>query len=322
MSFNRDIDSWTFGAEHELADWDRSKPLPEGITLDVNERTMGNSCGSAVDGKGIYTKHGGEFLTAPSTLWGQVIQFESIIQAFPEARPNNRSGLHIHIHVPGLSTDLDALKAVQRYVHSCPGWVQALDPIPAPRAEGLSRWREFEGAQRRYRRLKASHHSMVTEGRVKAQMAATTVDEFFEAEVRAANGKLIWNLIRSCVNLRHLRQTDTIEFRHFFATLDPVEVHLCLQWCRSFLMNALGSTKESLEDLLQRNLEVWHAPACMPYIHWQDERFWATTLDGSIPRETAIENLRAIEAGEFKSGPRFRGANLREWTDQELKEWR
>ncbi len=51
---------WTYGAEHEWADWPYETELPKDYGRDVRDDTMINSNGVAVDPRGNYYSWGGE----------------------------------------------------------------------------------------------------------------------------------------------------------------------------------------------------------------------------------------------------------------------
>jgi hypothetical protein len=51
---------WTYGAEHELGDWDQRKGLPYRHKMDVRDVTCMNSDGIAADPKGKLWPYGGE----------------------------------------------------------------------------------------------------------------------------------------------------------------------------------------------------------------------------------------------------------------------
>ena len=133
-SANLDHNSWSWGCEHELADIPRDRPLPKGYGWDVKDITIVNSNGIANDPKGELYKFGGEINTPPTdTVGGQVECLSTIKELFPEAKVNYRSNLHVHIRVPGLKGDLEALKQVHRYVHEhMPKLLPIIEPLPKP----------------------------------------------------------------------------------------------------------------------------------------------------------------------------------------------
>lgn len=302
---------WTYGAEHEWADWDMRTPLPEGFGRDVKDYTIVNTNGVANDPTGRAYPFGGEINTPPTTtIAGQVYHLFNLKELLPEATVNHRSNLHLHIRVPGLKDDLEKLKQVQRYIHEMMPlvlpWVEPIpEPVPFepgqdPENQVDPRW--YGGAVRRYNRRKVSHHTLLTPKRLATQLATTTLTDFFEAEVPRSRGagKPQWHFQpRLCVNLRQLLQTDTIEFRHFPGTLDEGELETCLNWCHDFLRAAfLGHDKDWLISFMKDVYPQEAFPKFPPYVHWREERYRMTCHDGTLSKAEIAKNIEAILAME------------------------
>lgn len=281
---------WTYGAEFELSDWPRREPLPPGMGIDVRDVTMVNSDGVAVDPRGELYHLGGEILAAPTEEPGGVAdQLATIMKMWPETIVNYRSNLHIHIRVPGLKEDLGALKRVQAHIHQwMPVLLPVIEPIPAPDyaiyqgEEGA-----WKGARRRHARRRMSHQRMVWKTGLTQQAAATTVEEFFAGEVRdPKTGKLNWAIHpRACVNLRQLRETDTVEFRHFPGTTNPDEVLSAVAWCRNYMVQALEDADP--RPLLKKiDVKVW--PHFLPYVHWQEVGYQRTCRKFHPPAQVSL----------------------------------
>lgn len=289
------METWTYGAELEFGDLDRSKALPEGCKWDVRDYSMVNSNGIAVDPKGVLYGFGGEINTRPTdTIAQQVALFRKILKLYPEAAANYRSNLHIHIRVPGLSADLKALKKLQAYVLTFRPVIELVEPIPEPTREEHATDEEYKGARRRWRRRRVSHHTFVPPNRVEKQLRAKSLQEFFEAEVpRSKAGQVMWHAQpRAAVNLRQLRETDTIEFRHFPLSKEPKEFEAALRWCDGFLRAALNDGPAPAE--------LWSAfkgklPAFPSYVHWMEERYRRTVHDGTLSKEEILKNIQEIE---------------------------
>lgn len=296
---------WTYGAEHELGDWDRTRPLPPGFGIDEDDVTVMNSDGTAADPRARITTRGGELNTPPTdTPLGQAGMLDLIRRYYPEATVNHRSNLHIHVRVPGLCDDLPALKRLARYVRDqcLDGMLKVIEPIPEPSRTTYPDPEEYEGARRRWRRRRISHHTVLPYARLHRQLQARTVEEFHRAEVPAtrATGRPMWHAQpRAAINIRQLMETDTIEFRHFPGTLVPEEVHTAVSWCRDFLADGLGPQRgwRHVHNALGYAASPW--PTFPPYVHWMEVRFRATVLDGSIPRAVAAANVQRILRGEF-----------------------
>lgn len=296
MSKYPDTKGWTYGAELEFADIKQSKGLPEGFGWDKRDVTMVNSNGIAVDPKGISYKRGGEINTPPTkTIKGQVAKFNEILEWFPEAAVNYRSNLHVHIRVPGLSSDLNSCKRIQRYIASDPGYLDVVEPIPKPEPDQYPSQEEYDGAMRRYKRRLVSHHKTLPKNAFTRQQKATTMEEFFDAEAPFKDGKPMHHLAPRCaVNLRQMKETDTIEFRHFPLTLDPDKFQACLRWCRDFLFAALNGGEKPTDLFKNGDYDI---PTFPEYVHWMEIGYRLTVHDGTVKREKIEDNIAKIRDG-------------------------
>lgn len=298
--------NWTYGAEYELSDWPRDRELPVGgWSLDERDVTMVNSNGIAVDPKGISYRFGGEFKAPPCSSPDLLAeQYSELLKLYPEVEINYRSNLHVHIRVPGLRDDLAMLKRIAFF-----NWTylkelleDLVEPIPRPAAKDYPGEENYAGAMRRYRRRKVSHHTVIPLQRVSRQLEATTVEEFHVFEVPWSHKLKApqWQCQpRQAVNLRQLRETDTIEFRHFPGTLNPEELRVAAEWCCDYLRCAMqddGNPRQMFKELYTGR----QFPTFLPYVHEQERRYRATVLDGTLPRSTVEANIKAILEGRFQ----------------------
>lgn len=290
-----DTKNWTYGAEHEWADWDQ-RQIPQAFGIDRDDVTIVNSNGIAADPSGKLYPYGGEINTPPTvSTHGQVQVLTYLKEHFPEATVNYRSNLHIHVRVPGLKQDLEMLKKLQAYTRdNLPAVLPLIEPIPRPTKEQYIDPEEYKGAMRRYARRKKSHQTLVPAKRVELQLAATSIQEFFEFEAPFVNGKPMWFISpRAAVNIRQLLETDTIEFRHFPGTLDEDEMLTCVEWCRDYLLAALF-TEQSAFDLYVEKYKDRKFPTFPPYIHWMEVRYRQTCHDGTLTKEQIKDNIERI----------------------------
>lgn len=306
----------TYGAEHELADWaaeELEDRLPD-FTRDTKDITVVNSNGIANDPKLKLYKFGGEINTPPTeTIGGQCKYLVDIREAFPEAKINYRSNLHWHIRVPGLADNLRQLKNYAQYnAYWLPKILDKIEPIPDPK-EGKKPFlkalqtTEERGAQRRYKRRRASHHTVLPERCLPEQMLSKTVQEFFEAEVPKARltGKPMWHAQpRAAVNLRQLLQTETIEFRHFPGTLDPIKLAMVGQWCYIYTCCALADWAwpqeiDPVEEFLSCGGDLSQFPVFEPYDHSLEIRYRATCHDKTLNHTTIKDNIYDILHDQF-----------------------
>jgi len=300
---------WTYGAEFEMADWDRRLELPPYVWAVDHDWTMVNSDGVAVDPRAELYPLGGEWCGSPSDDPGGLAgQVEAFTVTHPEASVNYRSNLHVHVRVPGLREDLAALKRVLQFGRD---WLEDLlpliEPIPEPTREEYPDLMEFAGARKRFARRKISHQTRIDAERVTLAQRARTPQEFFEAEaLHVPSGRVLWaTRPRAAVNLRQLLQTDTVEFRHFPGTTEAAEVEAAANWCRDYLELALNVTgDEGAVDPAGWWRDVYSGspwPSFQPYVHWMEVRYLATSAHhaGADAARAEIARLRA--AGETRA---------------------
>lgn len=286
---------WTYGAEHELGDWDQRKGLPSGFKMDRRDITcMNTRTGIAADPSGKMYPYGGEINTPPTdTVEGQLDALAQICASHPEATINHRSNLHLHIRVPGLCDDLPALKRIARYnsLH-LRELLARVEPIPQPSAVEYPNPEELAGAKRRAKRRRVSHQTVLTTKRTEGMLATTTTEEFFRKEVPAdRQGNPLWHCQpRAAVNLRQLRETDTIEFRHFPGTLEPESLRQGFIWCQNYLTAALDDTPPALWVP-----NVVYFPLFPVYVHWRECNYRLTCHDGTVSRTDILANIQKIE---------------------------
>jgi len=300
MTVDMNDDNWTYGAEHELADWDTRRGLPAGFGRDRKDITIVNSNGIAADPKDKLYHRGGEICTPPThTPEEQGFCLHRITEMHPDATVNYRSNLHVHVRVPGLKDDLLALKRVQVYNHVFLSMVlPILEPIPEPKKLEYSDPEAFLGAKRRYQRRRVSHQTILPKARLLRQLDASTTKEFFGAEPPTDKaGKPMWHFQpRCCVNLRQLMQTDTVEFRHFPGTLRPSQVNAAVRWCRDYLYYAL-------EDLKDVPIIPQGLPKFCRYEHELEKRFLRTVREKNKVADIK-RNIREILDEDARTVPR------------------
>jgi len=291
-----DIKKFTYGVELELADIDTRVELPEGNKWDYNDGTIVNSSGLANDPTKKYVKYGGEINTKPTnTIDEQINEIKKIYDLFGEQLTiNYTSNLHIHIHVPGLSNNLDALKKLQRYISKYDTWVyENIDPIPQPDKKLTSD--EYKAAKKRAIRRKKSHHWRLPKFAYDKMLNSKTIQEFYEAHapLNKKTGKPHWGAVcRTGVNLMQLfNETDTIEFRHFTCSYDLFEVKCAIEWCKCFVDAALN-TNETPIDILKNNIQ-FKFPKFQPFNYELDKIFQKTHFLKNS-RKVAIENIEEL----------------------------
>lgn len=281
----------TFGAEYELGDVDRTVELPEGALWNFKDHSIANSTGIANDEKAKLYTLGGEINTVPTaSIQEQLAIWQGIVKCQERIHINHRTNLHLHIHVPGLREDLGALKRLMRYVQEHQDRVyQLVEPIEAPDRANFFTEASYQGALARYKRRLISHQNRLKPKQVEACLAAETPEEFINGHApKDKNGKPLWALaVRGGINLSQLRETNTIEFRHFTPTLDIDELESCFEWVYAFVRAAL-ETGESVDEIYAKRR--WKFPPFAPYDHDIDVIFRWTDLEKNS-RRTVQERL-------------------------------
>lgn len=312
------IDTFTrfsHGCEHELADIPaiEVESLGEGFKRDEKDVTVVNSNGIANDPTLKLYGFGGEINTPPTnTISMQCYFLDVITQKMPTAAVNYRSNLHWHIGLPEYTelsdrAKLFLLKKITRFnAYWLPIILPIIEPIPEPNPDDFLSEKAYRGARRRYRRRKRSHHTILSESRVKNQLAATNLTEFFEAEVpRSGGGKPMWHAqARAAMNIRQLLQTGTFEFRHFPGTLDIRKLAAVGLWCTCYMLCALENwvdPKECspLERFKAEGGRVEGLPEFPSYNHALEIRYRATCHDGKLPKDQIAKNIEAILEDAF-----------------------
>lgn len=267
----------TYGMELEWADVDRHAVLPPELgSWNSKDYTIVNSDGHGNDPTGETWQWGGEINTVPTgTPEGQA----AIVVALDEMlRPvvNYRCNTHVHVGVPGLADDLDGLKTMLRFILTWSEFVwEHVDPIPRPTRDEFVTAAEFEGAVKRWRRSKVSHHQRYPEAWAAAGLAAGTIDEFREG-IRPMRSRHL--APRAGINLLPLWVHGTIEFRHFYGLRSGRAAESCCAWAGGFVTGALGGGPNPAELLASR---PWSFPRKRPYDHDLELRYQATKVDAA-----------------------------------------
>jgi len=301
-----DTSNWTYGCEYELADWDTGKGWLEELGFKRDpEPNIGNTNGIAADPSLKSYRFGGEINTPPSdTPEEQLKLLDQFLKLHTNAVPTYRSGLHVHIRVPGLTRKnrLPWLKKIQRFISQNIEVYPLIDSMPEPMRDESGE--DYVEERRRWNWMKMSHWTKIPLNRVERQMCAKSVDEFFELEVPTSKDrkKVLWHAQpRAAINLRQLKQTDTIEFRHFTMSTDFDEVLTAIEWCRDYLELALsgGGAGDGVK-LYESQYAGRRFPTLSdyPFAAWKERRWRATSITKNS-RHVVNTNIAAILNGEF-----------------------
>ena len=287
---------FTYGAELEYADVYRFNKLPEGCKWNERDYSIVNSNGIANDPKGELWKFGGEINTRPTNTIDEQVEVIKEINGLLYPRPtiNYKCNLHIHIGVPGLDEDIEACKKLLRYIDKYGREAfEIADNLPIVKRQDFENEEAYKGAKKRLQRNKVSHQQMLPKDRVTEALNATTIKGFFLAHApQDKYGNRSWFIApRPGINLRQLQETKTVEFRHFYQTLNLDEIRSCFIWCREFMDSALNSQKRPKDIIAEYpNLSF---PTPVKYDHGLHTLFKKTNLDKNS-REKVKEELKKL----------------------------
>jgi hypothetical protein len=233
-------DNYTFGMELEFSDVSRSIVLLPGLSWNTNEKDIVNSDGRAIDPTGKIHDIGGEINSIPTnSIKRQRELFELALKLLPGVTVTHRSHTHFHVSYPGLSIDLVALKKILTYFQKNSEYIlnKTFNPTKHPLMDA-SAWG--------YAKV---DRQCLPEWKYKFCIEAKTLEDFFDSFYKVKDGRVLPQTGRRySVNLSSAKKHGTIEFRHFYATLDPEVIESTFEYCRDFMTAALNDIPiESLD---------------------------------------------------------------------------
>lgn len=215
----------TYGAELELADWNRELHIPANLgVVDKNDITICNSDGLAVNPY-IQTGYGGEINTivcdSPEALRTVIFRIYDILGNFSV---NYSCWMHVHVGMQNIIdvTNLDELKNLLKFVHKANQWIPytKLTPTKQLNCDVIS-----DDAVEMLIRRNATRTSVMTIDEYEGAMNATTIDEFWKYFERK----------RHLINMKSLMTHGTLEFRFFYMSTDADRVLHAIEFCRDFV---------------------------------------------------------------------------------------
>lgn len=239
-----DPKTFTYGFELEIGDVPRDLPLPEHLgTWEHSETDVLNLhsvLGRMVccDPLGIDPPFGGEINTKPTNSIGeQVDRILAIVRFYEDAgftpTTNCISHNHKHIHVPGLTEDIDALKRLTKYIMDNQEY--AVDHIYAYKPHSMMK------------QTKSTSYFKFDGGRLMPNWMCrniiektTDFDSFIQMHANGKDGVSRGRPFRYAFNTYCLKHTQTIEFRFFRHSLDYQQLMDSFRFARDFVDAALN----------------------------------------------------------------------------------
>jgi hypothetical protein len=243
---------FTYGAEIEWGDIPRNKVIPDNLgsweycecdIINLNGRYRGLAC----DPDGIDPPVGGEINTKPTQTWPeQLDRIMEIKNLFERPTAGTVNHGHLHIRVPGLRDDIEALKRLTKYVvdnqdlciEKCYQFKES-DLMKGDKAKTYLKW---DGGR-----------PMPDWMGENIDVFAENFEDFIRIQQCGKDGKSRGRPFRYAINTYCLKHTDTIEFRLFRSSINEREIHDSLMFVENFIDAALNDGPSVEEILKQHN---------------------------------------------------------------------
>jgi len=280
MNRREKLGEFTYGLEIEWSDCDSRTPLPEDCgKWSPKEWTIVNSDGRANDPTNIRNTQGGEINTVPSDTIERQVEITRTLRDLLNPTALYRGSLQVHIGVPGLVEDLDALKDLFRYtIDNQPYIFFNIFPRVKLTKGMFSSEEDWKVASRYDRQKNLWTKRGVAASRINDILAAETTSDFYENHFQYNEklGRRLYHLgvWRAGVNVRAAFQHGTVEFRCFPNTVDPDQVRDCLEFARQIVEAGLYNPSRTAEDIYKSR--EWNFPDWPPFNVELEKGFHAT----------------------------------------------
>ena len=228
----------------------------------------------AVDPLGEEVPVGGEINTTPTRTWQeQVENISKIKQIFlennyePSASCVNQG--HIHVGIPGLKEDIDALKRLVAYN-------KKNLPLVVELVYGFKKHPEMTKLKQATSYLKGDGGRVMPEWMSDNILnQATCFEDFILLHQKGKSGlaqEVKSRPFRYAINTYGLKHSDTLEFRFFRSSTDMERIKDSFRFVEAYLDAALNTGKPAKEILEEGNF-------LFPLFYWDKEEYsgWIST---------------------------------------------
>lgn len=241
---NYSLSTFTYGYEIEWGDIPRNFDIPDELgkwefaeTDIVNEHEPYR--GVACDPLGLEPPFGGEINTKPTKTWNE--QVERIIKIRDLFIANGHEPTsscvnhgHLHVFVPGLKDDIDALKRLIAYIQrnqeqtikACYQYKEHYAMKDTKTARTYLKW---DGGRPMPDYMCNNIINL-----------ATDFDHFIKLHAAGKDGVSMGRPFRHAINTYCMKHTGTIEFRCFRSSTDELEISDCFRFASQFIDAALN----------------------------------------------------------------------------------
>ena len=268
-------DKFTYGLELEVQDIDITIMPDEYLgSWNAIEYGIVNSDGTT----NRCNNKGGEFNLKPTdSIKGQIELLKKFKETYPLASAGYRDVTHIHIAIPGLKDDIDALLKFFVYVEDNMDFIlkYLCPPFPEPKREDYPTNPDFKRAKWFYYRKSSWFRHRVPQDRVQEILKATTPNEFYVKHFwfNEDYGKYekLANIKRAAINFMSIFYHGTVEFRFFTATVNLLEIEDFYEFCDQVTRAALWDHSMTIEKIW--NSREWKIPPFPPMSQWLEKSY-------------------------------------------------
>jgi hypothetical protein len=249
-----DPKNFTFGLELELGDVRRDREIPKEFgTWEYAERDILNLqppyALQAADPEGLNPPVGGEINVYPAKTPLELAGRTSNLLAWFRSQGDTpcaccMSHTHVHIRVPGLCDDIEALKWLtqhilmyqNRVIKEAGKFVE--DPL-MKESKSAKRYLKWDGGRPMPYWMGQNIINY-----------ANDFDDFIRIQCCGKDAVSRGRPFRYAINTYCMKHTDTIEFRMFRPTLDPKQFLACFMFVQDFIDMALNTEFEFISPLM------------------------------------------------------------------------
>ena len=268
--------SFSYGYEAEWGDINRNRVLPSHLgKWDYSETDVINIyepyVNVACDPLGLSPNMGGEINTHPTSSYIKQVQKimelrDWFIDEGDQPSVCTTAHSHVHIHVPNLTQDIDALKRliayIQRNQETTVKYVYKFKYTPElKKYKNATIYHKFDGG-----RLMPNYicENILTK--------ANNFNDFIKLHAAGKDGVSMGRPFRYAINTYSLKHISTVEFRCFRATIDEKQTHDIFKFVEKFIDAALNDGPSVYEILFGQNYDydfppmIWDANQYAGYL--------------------------------------------------------
>jgi hypothetical protein len=297
-----DPSTFTYGYEIEWGDIDRKFQVPKELgTWEFCEIDIVNLRppyrGLGTDPQGVNPPVGGEINTMPTKTWQQQVDNIMLLKdLFTQHGTPPTSGIanhgHLHIHVPGLIEDIDALKRLMAY-------------IKANQHDTMANTYQYKVMPGMEKTKTARTYLKHDGGRIapdwwldNLSTLPNSFEEWCDIACCGKDAKIRSRPFRYGIHTYALKNSKTVEFRCFRSTTERRELEDSFQFATKFMTSALNGGPSVKEIIAEKD---WQFPPFIydheMYLSWEQTR--KPKADRNLDKETA-ERLGLTKFGKSR----------------------